>query len=152
MTATPKRERPSSPWLGAPLVIACVALVAVAPWLKATFARPTVNMIFAAAMICIMAYSLYFMIRRRRGQDEVHKAGTGFGAQWGMLTGYVVCMLLLVLPPVHAFVTAQIGALTGDPADQTTVTIAMIFGASGLFLLQCVSWAILNSIWWRARR
>lgn len=138
-----------------PIVLVPAAFIAARSWLETALGDTMMTVVAGTVAIFVMGYANYFALRFQRGQDEVRQAGLGFATQWGVPAGQAAFVLLLLLPPFQDLATRLVGDFAGDDAtgvDRSVVVSAMTLGFCAIVLLQTIGLAVVNSIWWMARR
>jgi hypothetical protein len=134
-----------------PLFLVPLVLVLTAPWLK-SIDRTLLTFASMVTAIFVMGYATYLSILWHRGLDEVQKAGSLFGAEWGVLGGTIAFALLLNLPPFRYFTSVLLWDWAGYPdaeAGRRIVILAMAFAFCGVVVLQTLGRLVANIFWWK---
>jgi hypothetical protein len=151
-----------------PLVIALAGFIAVAPWLT-RHSPAGVQALTIAFGIFVFSYAIFMGHRMTRGLDEVQKAAGAFASSNGWVWGGFATILLLMLPPVMNWLIDMVNALAmprtlgGSPGStdprvaatmaffnrRAAITMAFVFGAVLVMLVQTLAIVVFSVIWQR---
>jgi hypothetical protein len=153
-----------------PVAIALAGFVAVAPWLN-RHSPAAAQVLTIAFGIFVLGYALYLGNRATRRMDEVQRAATAFAHSNGWVWGGFATLLLLMLPPVMNWLIDMVNALamprmSGSPgvtnphveatvaffSRRTAITMAFIFGATLVMVIQTLAIFVFSIIWQRRMR
>lgn len=101
--------------------------------------------------VVVVAASLTLSVIHERRQDEWHRTGSRFSAQWGMAIGTCVVAVLLVAPPLQEAIVSLISGMAGDSAkrEYKLVILAFVLGFCTVVLVQGLCTGVVYLIWSR---